>query len=425
MAGPHLTRLSLDHLRTVSLVLGFFAWEGVFAAMMGQSTWSHKYLIAAAIFAAACYRLMILLLRGSASIYETLSYLLFGLCTAVSIVSNTWVFPQDIRFWLPALYTISPILLLPALSVFGIKEKHILDAIIAVAIGASLLIVADQALQFDFMQVFVRADGLNVERKAVILKTETCLALVILFARWGAKWGVMALWRLGAVCLLAFNLFIVTESRLVMAAVVIALSITILFAFRGRTRVALLALSGIAAAILSPLIFDRFIQQIISFGDTIQQDMSATWRAKTFDYFYAYFQQTNGLGFGVMSAGTEANNLVSWANHFGGLWLGSGTKYPLALADIGILQALVQFGYAGLLLVGMMTLIMSVNLFRSGMLQARPDLFALGALVVGYTLSPLPMNFFTLEWSGMAGNALWAVTAFSAVLNDKRSSTCA
>lgn len=400
----------LRRLRIASIVLLFFTWEGLPGLLLGQDVQLHHMAISVLILGFAALRIGQAMMAGRIAKYELFSIGLFSLCIVVTFVSNTWIFPQD--RWLGTTLSVAPILLILTFRLFNFKGEEILAALLWAGVLASFIVVADQLLRFSFMDAFARGVSAGIERRVVFLKTESAFALVILAARLLTAKKLKELRNYGLfAAVVVTNLVVVTESRLAIAAVAISVLTTVMFSLPGRQKLRAILALVMGVAVLGQAIFGKYVEQFLATQDYLTDDVSVNWRSRTVEYFYQYFDQTNGLGFGLMSTNPDASNFMSWAMNYAGIYAGIG-KYPMGVADIGIIAALVQFGYIGLLVVVAMTLAMSWRLMKAGYRQSH-EIFAMGALVLGYMLSPLPMNFFTLEWTAISGNVVWAIAAFA------------
>jgi hypothetical protein len=160
-----------------------------------------------------------------------------------------------------------------------------------------------------------------------------------------------------------------------------------------------------------PLLLGKYLDKITSNAQYFNRDASVRFRTIEFQYFYDAFQHTYGLGFGVMSTGVGKKNILSYAANQAGYIYGTGS-YGLGLSDIGIFSALTQFGYIGLIITLFMTGMASFKLIKYA--RADPRFWSAGAagcLMLAFMLSPLPMNFFTLQWTVFVGNVLWFLAA--------------
>lgn len=390
-----------------------FAWEGFFAAILGAQTYAHRPLIGVLLLALAAVRFGQIVMSFRYDRFELLSYAFFAWCVGVSAYSNIFIFQQDYNRWVFATYVISPILVLPVVKLLKLRAEDLFNGLLWAGVAASFLVVFDQVVHLPFMEIFVRGASAGIERRMVFLKTESAFAAVILLARLGASPNlVKAIPTALLLMVVGVNLAVVTESRLAIAALGLAAVITALFAFKGARRAKVVFYGALAASAIAPVVLWKYIEQAFSYTDYAAQDVSVNWRIRTFEYFWPYFERTEGMGFGVMSLGPEAGNFMSWANNYAGIYAGIG-RYPMLLNDVGITAALMQFGWVGLSLTVGFTVLMAVTLMRIGRTRS-VETFAVGALALAYMISPLPINFFTLEWSNMTGAVVWSLAALSA-----------
>jgi hypothetical protein len=147
-------------------------------------------------------------------------------------------------------------------------------------------------------------------------------------------------------------------------------------------------------------IFEQYISPILEVGlekyvieNNVQRRLDAA------DFFYRHFQETSGLGFGMMTLNLESNNFQAQA---------VDSDYFI-LSDMGIMGSLYQYGYFGLVLVVIATLVMAVNFARVGWSDHPLAAYSLiiACFILAFCLQPIPMNFFTLNWTVFLGSCLW------------------
>ncbi|KKB82371.1 hypothetical protein VW29_16260 [Devosia limi DSM 17137] len=335
-------------------------------------------------------------------------------CYFVSFISNSFFIPQPPDGWLPGLVLLVPLLLLFALDAFKITVKEVIDGLLIAALFAAMLVNVDRVSPIagldSYLHTAIHDPSL---RRIVVMHNEMGFAFVILVARLlNMRTLGGALLYLAALALLSGPLFVVSETRLVIAAAVIGCMLYALLVYRSTVKALVLSVLAVIAAGLSPLIFGKYIDYAMAMGD-LGDDPSVRFRAIEILHFGQLFDQTAGFGFGLMSLSPNKPNILTDAL-FRDAALYGAPDYWLSLVDIRIYGALYQFGYVGFVLVLGLTLIVAYRLWwcsREVAYTRRDDVGAVAATVVAFMLSPLPMNLFTAENTVTIGGMLWFLTA--------------
>jgi len=168
--------------------------------------------------------------------------------------------------------------------------------------------------------------------------------------------------------------------------------------------------------VVIPYVIAKYLSDFKSWDQYMANDVSAAFRDIEYQHFMSYFYQTYGLGFGFMGRSPENDNILAFAGHFGG-WLYGTYDYGLNPDDNGLWAALYQYGYHGFALVLFMTLFMAVAFIRLAREYPRylvPGF--IGCFVISQLISPVPLNFFTLEYSGYFGGLIWFMAAQAATI---------
>ena len=337
---------------------------------------------------------------------------LMTLCLVVSAISNTLIFPQELSGWLPAFHTIMPLLLIFLLKAVNISSRDVATALVIIGVTAGILLTLDHALQFSFMEAYQRLATTDTSlRRIVFLKNELAFATIVIVSRIAFTRSSKAiLIYLMLLAPIGYSLIVISESRLAIGATLMACAVFTVVVVRGTRLFAFLLAGGLAALIILPLALGKYIDQIERSRNYLEQDSSIRYRLVECEYFYNLFQKTSGVGFGIMSTGTDKKNPLAFAEQSYAM----STGYGLYIADIGILSALVQFGYIGVVAVVAMTIKVGVFLLRNGRRSSLPghkEAAGLGAIVLCLFFNPWPLNLFTLQWTAMSGGLVWYVAA--------------
>lgn len=317
-----------------------------------------------------------------------------------TFISNTFFIPQPADGWLPGLIVVAPLLLIFVFDLFEMTAAEVIDGLLLATLSVALLLNIDRIVPISALNDFVHySSRYGSARRIVLLHNEMGFAFTILLARAISAVNLGArLWSGAGLFLLAGPMFLVSESRLVIAASVIAAAIYVAVFFHSRIKVLYLAGILLLIAALSPLL----IGFVVEYGSTISslsEDGSAQFRNIEIAHFKQYFDQTFGFGFGLMSDSPNKPNIISNALYRDAALYGA-PGYWMSLVDLRIYAALYQFGYIGL---GFMLYLTGVcalgawKLARNARLSIRSDYAALAAIIIGFMLSPLPLNLFTVS----------------------------
>lgn len=338
--------------------------------------------------------------------WEWYSLLLFLFCAFVSFVSNTFIFHNTAADWIPALYVMTPILIPFALRTLRISAGEVLYGIFSVGLLGALLVCADQLVQFSVLDKYQRIATTDAElRRVVIFKNESAIALVlawVAFVRLGIRRGVIALLALLPI---GVSLFVVSESRLAIVGSVMAIAAFSLAVARGRVRFRTVKWAALFLLTIAPFVLSKYVNQYLGSQDYFKEDSSYAWRLLTAAHYQGLFDQTSGFGFGVMSTAPDRQTVLAQSVHRSG----PASDYGFLLADIGLLGGMYQFGYVGLAIILLMTWKMGSFMVRSGRINQEYAVGAIGCMVLTFLISPVPMNWFTLEWTVLLGGLLWYV----------------
>lgn len=342
--------------------------------------------------------------------WEIFSLIFLFVCFIVSFISNNYIYPQDVSGWVPALYLLTPIALIFALKAYRATAAGIIAGIVFAGASGAVIVVVDHFINLSVMDVYERAATVGLsDRRIVFLKTEAAIAASVIAARLILARGMKKrLINFLIAAPLFYSLLFISESRLAIAAVMIGTAIFALFVAKGKRKLKYIVIGLTVSVLFLPFALEKYVEQFKSSG-YLEEDASVVFRLLEMEHFKEYFEKTGGLGFGVMSTGANKNNILAYSANKAGYDYGSG-DYGMGLADIGIYAALYQFGWVGLILVLYMTLVAAIYMMRIARLDKNAfDVGAVGAITLAYMLSPLPMNFFTLDSTAIDGGLLWAL----------------
>lgn len=395
------------------IVLFLLLWEGLPLAILGLDRFLGRQI-------AALLILMLLVIsvydraskgRGINQ-WELIAVFLLLVIFGVSFISNTFLFPLAVGEWLPSLYLFFPLIILIPFSSLRVGWRDVVAGFIVAGFLGSALILFDSLYRLSFLDTYERLSSVGfIDRRIVLLKTEASIAALVVSIRIFMRRDVRSRFINGLVLsVLLYGLVFVSESRLAIAAVIIGAALFSIFVLAGKARLKYISIGLAFSVIVAPLVLEKYINQIYE-GGISENDSSVVFRIIEMEYFKEHFEETNGIGFGSMSVAKESNNFLSDSLHSVGYYYGSG-GYGMRVNDLGILGALYQFGYIGFFLVLYMTLRASFSLMLAGRSSKNYlDAGCVGAIMLAFMMSPVPMNFFTLDFSVIHGGLLWHLCA--------------
>lgn len=408
--APTVQSGTVSILPVLLLVLVMLTWEGVLPAILGVDVFLGKQIGALIImFGWGFILLRPLTVRIVLGLDFLIAVSFISYCFIASIMYSTFLYSYPISEWLFASYMFLPLFIYPLLRGCGVSWRGVILAIVIAASICSLISIIDQFARFPIFDQFVRGSiNDRAHRRMFFMRVETGASIVIvLFWLLGLQRRLKASVIALAVFSLVINVFVlfrVSESRQSIMAVLIATLLAILFGALPRERLVKLAPFGFIISVpVLYILVQPYLEKLAGANDYVR-DGNLLIRFQSMSFYYSHFQETNGLGFGILSSGNNARNFFALAQRVGnGSW-------PFYLADTGIMSAFYQFGLVGLTFAVGMPLWLGSRLrklsrfFRG---EQRALLVGLGAFLIGSVLHPWPQNYFTLDWSIMFGSLAW------------------
>lgn len=403
--------------RTLLIAVLLCLWEGLPFTLIDVSNLLGLQVFSLVIFAGAGLFVIRTMKRGfKLGHWEKYSLLLFALCVLVSFIYSNFIQPQPLAAWAFAIYTVAPTLTLLALRAAGCTLGDAIAALFWTGFIGAIVLIINQTFSLDLLHFYERGSAFGTNR-VVFFKLESAFCLVIaairlLYAR-GSKEFLLYLLAVSATF---YSTFFLTESRLAMLAVVLALVLSWIFVLRGKRKVILFLIAPFILIPVTGFVINKYLADFRSLDSYLTEDTSASWRQITIRHFEHYFSETNGLGFGFMSANPAYDNVIADSSNYASQDYGV-VGYVVSLDDIGIYSALFQYGYAGLALIVVMTLMMVTSLYKArSMGPAYWTVASIGVLAGAFMLSPISMNYFTLFYTAHIGGMLWFMAAESSAL---------
>jgi len=341
--------------------------------------------------------------KSKISFYHTLSIVFVIWCFIVSFYFNNYVEPKPISQWLPSGYIVLPILLVFLLSATNTTIPDVEKSIVIIGIIGSAIAIIDSYLNIGILYFYHRnaSDG---DSRIIFCKMPALFAFIISVTKlYNCRSFYQFIIYLLSSIITIYNVVILTESRLSLAGIIISIVMIGIFVLKNSRRFYLIITGIIISVPASIYIIDNFFSKFESFDQYLNSDVSARFRQQEIALFSNVFSGTNGLGFGFMSLNRAYHNTLTFAAYDAGNLVGTG-KYGMALTDIGLYSALYQFGYLGIFLVLTYTLLAGVTLIRSRRFGREfSSTAAVGWLFLSLLVSPISINFFTIQFSAHIG----------------------
>lgn len=323
----------------------------------------------------------------------------------VSFISANFIFIKPLSDWLPSLYAFVPIFTFYFLYVLKCNGKEVALSFVIISALVSLLLFIDQLVNISFLDDYQRMSSFFDfgSRRIVLLKNEVVLGFVFLVSFLINTELNTNKFRL-VFALTAFVFFvqvIVMESR--MGFLAMAVAVLSLMLMRGLTLkvMRLYILAAIAVFFVFPFVFK---DQIIALSQMTAADDGAniSIRVESTLHFYHLFLETYGVGLGSMSSTGLVNNVLNLTEENN-------------IVDIGAFSSLFQFGVAGFVLWVFLTYKCLSCFYHHYNRSNKNDPYsaAVFSFLIAFTISLLPLSFFTSSWCiGLGGVLLYFLWIF-------------
>lgn len=394
----------IPYIKIMFLSLVIFESNGLISSALGLSSvigsWLYAFIML--VFMGIAFFQLLVDKKGEELKVFFYPVIVFALFVFISFLSAGFIFIKPLKDWLPSLYKFTPFFIFYFLYVFKFTAKEIVYALIIVSLSASLLLLLDQVSPLEFLNSYIRRSAFfSLEgRRIVILKNEVIFGFVaivsfIISSRKSLLSNKILL--ASAVFLFLIQAFIM-ESRMGFLAMGVAV-ITLLY-LRGVTNKTMqLAIAALLVVFfVFPVIFSSHIDSLsnMSMSDS---ESNISIRFETVGHFYQVFKDSYGIGFGMMSPNSKSYNVLHMAEHYN-------------IVDAGAFSSLFQFGLLGLMAWLFLTY-QCLKTYRQYYLfsnKTDPESAAVFAFLLAFTLSPLPISFFTSTWCiSMGGIFLYMV----------------
>jgi len=399
--------------RTLLIATLLCLWEGFPLGILGANPLIGYQLYAVITIAGVGIYLASRVVRDiGVSYWAIFAFILFLWCCLVSIIFSEFTSPQPLIQWLPAIYTVTPVLTIFLLTGLNVSLIDAQRAIFWTGLAASILVIGETLFHTGLLDFYARGSAFG-DGKIVFFKLVSAFAFMIaLVQAVQARTPAQILFNVIAAGLLGYSSMFLAESRIVLMSILLASGLTWLFVLRGTRKFVAGALAPLAVIPFLWLILTRFFANFTSIDAYLADDVSSNWRRTTAQHFANYFErETNGLGFGFMSGNANYNNIIAFSAARASQLYGV-KDYVVTLDDIGIRSALYQYGYVGLALIFVMTVLCIFTLAQARRIDARyAPVSAIGILMGALMISPVSMNYFTLFYTAHLGGLLWFMAA--------------
>ncbi|MEP9403997.1 hypothetical protein [Sphingomonas sp. VNH70] len=395
--------------RVAFVVLMLCFWEGFPFSVIGLPDVMGNQLYALLCLAGlGLYIVRLVATNRPPNFWDVIPVAFFLWCIVASARYSTQVAPQPLGAWLPAVFTVAPLLTILLYKTLGITRRDAEGGLFWAGLLGSLLVIADVTLGLHFLDHYARGSAFG-EGRVVFLKLPATFGLMVALMRLIEFDLRRVPLHLLGVAAMGYNTIVLSESRLVIAALLLALIPVAILVLRGARRIVITVVGPLLLIPIVLFVIQRYLANFADLSSYLANDVSATFRRYESEFFNRYFMTTDGMGFGFMSGDPQYNNVLTYAagsasEEFGKQY----ANYPIGLVDTGLISALYQFGWPGLFFVVAMTLIAAVALIasrRQGSEYATTA--ALGWLMIASMVSPISFNFFTLFYSAHIGTLLW------------------
>lgn len=403
--GHKVAWLEADWAKVTAIVLFFFLQFGLFSLVLVGDLVIGSQIASGLLLMALCLAPFKRRRAGFrlSKFEDVFPAVLFITMMMVSYISNNWIFGYGWTNWVLYLYTAVPVFTFYALWMYSVSVRDLIIAIIIVGVLTALIVVADAFYEFVSLNALQRFTNETGVRRITILKNEVVLASLLMLAEiLGEK--ITPSRRLFAISGAVVTFFVVAfrfESRLALLALLSAILVYVISARKLSDQQRLYVAVGMIALIpVASVLYSYYLEPLLNqgLGDYIENHNVGV-RIRSNDYYYGYFSKTTGVGFGLMTLNLDSRNFQAM-----------GVPLSYTIADLGMFGGLYQFGLAGILLIVVGTFTLFARLLHLGRLPYHPyrdELRMTGCFVFGFMLQPIPMNFFTLNWTVLLGSTLW------------------
>lgn len=399
--------ISVNPLHVLLVPLMFFIDEGIPSLFLGARDFTQGRMITAlCISLSIIYVLFFKIKNFKFSYPELLPIALFSWAIFASFISNMFIFEYDLRNWVLALYALIPILAFVMWWAVGMSTTEIVYGIILTGFLAALLNITDRFAPIAALDGLRRMSAFGAFGNAdrlVFLKDECVLAGLLLLAKLLTNWGRKGQVSIGIIPLLLIGYVEVQifESRLAILITIVAIAIFMLTAnINNSRRLFAIMFAATVGIPFGATLLDKYITPLLTNNlNRYIENTNVEIRFISNDYFAQLFAETWGNGIGIMSTNPESPNVIS-----------NVVAKAYNLNDLGLFAALYQFGIIGFALAISMSAIFFFNMYsmgKSGIHPRSSEIVMVSSFFLASLIQPIPVNFFTLQYSCFFGSTLW------------------
>lgn len=398
-------------------------WAGVpFSLVNAPLAWGNHAVSVLIIIGLLIYTVQLVMGRQTIDIWIIVPLLMTAAMLFSTIISSIFFFRNPASDWVPALSNYSPILLIFLLRAIDVRISDLLFGFLFASSLVAFLITIDHFNHLAMMDNYTTYSAFDSgNRRVVLIKNDIGIGLMVCIARlaMARRMGTALIYTI-LLAIIGFDLIVASEVRLVLGAVLLATAMFILFGLPTIRRIFLIFAAVCLILGAGQFVFGKYIDRMMSTSDYASEDSSVSWRLITVNHYRQYLDQSNWIGFGIMSTSPTKNNIMTYS-YYEAIKLYSNNKgWGVYLADTSLLGALFQFGVPGFLLTIFMSLYAGTKMVMIGRRSLVPhskEVCAVGFFMLFLVISPWPLNFYGLNWALMSGAMLWALAARSDMID--------
>jgi hypothetical protein len=210
--------------QVIAVIALLSIWEGFPFQPLGMAPSFGFQLYTVIVFAGFLFFVARALVRGRLSFtwWEALPLILFVWCTVVSYNWSSVLQSGPMAGWLSGITTVAPLLTIFLLTAIGTTRNDAELGLYYSAVAASALVMLDSGTGLGLLQVYARGSAFT-DGHVVFFKVISAFGLVIAIVRSiNALNPVSFVWNFCGVAFTGFNVVVMTQSRLLTAAVFLA-----------------------------------------------------------------------------------------------------------------------------------------------------------------------------------------------------------
>ncbi|WP_417585979.1 hypothetical protein [Nitrincola sp.] len=324
----------------------------------------------------------------------------------VSMISSTFLFPKPAKDWVPSLYAFLPIFSFYFLYSIKATTEDLTKSLVIIAILVTVLLIADSLSRIELLDNYTRLSIFDKHhRRVVLLKNEVILGIIILASIMLSKklnpLKFLVLFLILTACLVVQVKTM--ESRLGLAALIVAMITIVYFnRFQKKSLVFVMSACSIGLVLVPGWLINNI--EIMQGATNLKDGGNISIRIETISFLIDIFYKSYGFGVGMMSPTGSINNILH-SNPF------------INFYDGGVYASVAQFGIFGAYIWYKLTFgtIKKINgTAIAANTKNRHVAIAVVGFILGFTITPLPLNLFLQPWTTFIGGVvlyyLWTLS---------------